>query len=212
MNDSLELEIEDLITRGFESPDVDYKAPGDWNVWGQNEKCELVRDVIALANSDKPGWLILGVSEKNDGTFRQQGLTEAQAASFDPTPIGEKISQHADPAVPLRVHKRRVDGRLYVAIQVQPFQTLPHICVRNGGNGVLQQASIYVRTEACQTTKLTDVDHLRRLVDRATLNSADELVARINELMKRAHPERPDPKALFERQIEDARRGPRGTP
>ena len=54
------LEIETLVRRGFESLDVDYKAAGNWREWSSDQKAELIRDMMAMGNSDRPGWIIFG--------------------------------------------------------------------------------------------------------------------------------------------------------
>lgn len=207
--DRVALEIEGLIHRGRESPDVDAKAPGSWRVWSKAEKAELVRDMMAMANSDRPGWIILGVSEGTAGEWVYDGLTDAQSASFDPSDIGNKVKRLADPEVQFSVHRREVDGRRYVAIRVEPFQTMPHVCKSSSGS-VVEEGAIYVRTEACETTRVTTAEQMRRLVERAIQMHADSIVGRIAQLMAQAGilgavTEAPKPEEEWARQIQEAR-------
>lgn len=204
----MDLDLGRLVQRGFESPDLDYKAPGGWHSWDKNAKAELVRDLAAMGNSDRPGWIIVGVEETRAGTFVCTGLTDEQLSGFDPTPIGLWAGNYIQPPIHIRVHKPTVDGRLYSAIQVLPFQTVPHICIKSCGE-TLSEAAIYVRTDACQTTKISSAAQMRSLIERATANSADALIARIDELFRRARSdgrqmgESEDVRARFEQQIRE---------
>ena len=207
--DPAALEIEDLIRRGHESPDVDAKAPGSWKVWSKAEKAELVRDMMAMANSDRPGWILLGISEGSAGEWVYDGLTEAQSASFDPSRIGGKVKRFADPEVAFSVHREQFDGRWYVAIRTEPFQKMPHIC-KASHPGVLDEGVIYVRNEACETTRVTAAEQMRRLIERAIQMHADSIVGRIAELMAQAGmlgavAEAPKPEAEWARRIQEAR-------
>lgn len=173
-DDPLTLEIEALIRRGRESPDLDAKGPGNWSSWSKPEKAELVRDMMGMANSDRPGWILLGISEDNAGTWVHDGLTDSQSASFDPSDIGKKVRRLADPEVKFSVHRVDVEGKRYVAIRVEPFQTLPHIA--KASSGTIDEGAVYVRSEACETTKVTTAEQMRRLIERAIQMHADSIV------------------------------------
>ncbi len=142
-------------------------------------------------------------------------MSEEQAAGFDPTPIGEWVTNYFEPPIRFRLHKPRVNGKLFVVTQVHPFQTVPHICIKSYDT-VLHQAAIYVRSEACQTVKVQSADKMRALVERATTNSADALVARIDELLRRASQNTAigtaatATRAAFDQQIQEIRRLPGG--
>ena len=207
-DDPLELQIGALIRKGHESPDLDAKGPGSWKNWGNAEKAELVRDMMAMANSDRPGWILLGISEGTAGEWVYDGLTDSESASFDPSDIGKKVKRLADPEVQFAVHRLEVDGRRYAAIRVDPFLTMPHICRTSSGT-VLDEGAVYVRNEACETTRVTTAEQMRRLVERAIQMHADSIVGRIAELMAQAGlgaaTQAPKPEAEWASQIEQAR-------
>ena len=62
-------ELVQIVKWGQERPDLDYKQPSDWKQWSKEAKAELVRDMMALANSDIPGYLVIGVTDEG-GTVR----------------------------------------------------------------------------------------------------------------------------------------------
>ncbi len=209
-DDPLELQIEALVRRGHESPDVDAKGPGSWKVWGKAEKAELVRDMMAMANSDRPGWILLGISEGDAGEWVYDGLTEAQSASFDASTIGGKVKRFADPEVAFSVHRARIDGRRYVAIRTEPFHNMPHICKASHPD-ILDEGAIYIRNEACESMKVASAEQMRELIERAVQMHADSIVGRIAELMAQAgrlapSVAAPEPETRWAGQIETARR------
>lgn len=59
----------ELIHKGFESKDLDYKGPIMWNE-ADNRRvcCGIVKDVLAMANT-KGGYIIIGVEEKSRGNI-----------------------------------------------------------------------------------------------------------------------------------------------
>lgn len=179
------LEIESLVRRGHESPDVDAKGPGHWGSWNAEEKAELIRDMMAMGNSDRPGWIIIGISEGVAGEWLYVGLSDAQSASFDPSNVGKKVRQLSDPEIAFDVQRPQVDGKRYVAIRVEPFQSTPYVCKASVGN-VLQEGTVYVRTEACETKRVAAAAQMRRLIERATQSDADSIVNRIATLMAKA--------------------------
>jgi len=179
------LELQDLVRRGYESQDVDYKGPGSWKTWNSDQKAELIRDMMAMGNSDRPGWIILGVAEGTGAGWMHVGLTDVEAKSFDPSDIGKKVKRQSDPEVRFSVRRAEVDGKAYIAIRTEPFGSVPHVCKTSSGT-VLDEGAIYVRTEAAETSKVTTAEQMRRLVDRGIQVHADLIVGRIASLVQEA--------------------------
>ena len=201
----------DLVRRGYESPDVDYKAPASWRRMSGADKAELVRDVMGMANASRPGWIIYGISEGSGGQWVRNGVDEQSARSFDPSTIGNKIRRYCDPEASFAVHRQEVDGRLYVAIRVAPFQSVPHICRKSHGD-VLSEGAVYVRTAASETSKVQDAGQMRALLDRGIQIHADLIVHRLEELHFRVYgtpqppaQSPPDSRSFFENEIAEAR-------
>lgn len=178
--DNLQIDFEPIIF-GFdrENATIEYKSAVGWNELGRRGQREIIRDLMAFGNSDTIGYLVIGVDPI---TYNRTGITEEQAASYDPTPIGELIRTHSDPEVQFSLHVPEVQGRHFVVFRVIPFATVPHICRRSYGD-VLQEAAIYVRTDNAQSIKVPTAAHMRRLVERATLNQKETLLAQIRSLV-----------------------------
>ena len=70
-----------ILLRGHESKDFDYKSAAEWDEKDKKACCELVKDILAMANT-LGGFIVIGVSESASG-FSFDGVTPAQAKTFD---------------------------------------------------------------------------------------------------------------------------------
>ena len=177
------LDLEPIVF-GFdrETAVIEYKSGIGWDEMGRRAQRELVRDLMAFGNADTFGYLVVGVSQTDSGMYERSGISEEQAASYDPTPIGEVVRTYSDPEVQFTIHVPEFQGRRFVMFRVAPFATVPHIC-RQSYDNVLEQAEIYVRADNAQSIKVPTAQHMRRLVERATFNQRESLLAQIRELV-----------------------------
>jgi hypothetical protein len=79
-----------ILLRGHESRDFDYKAAVDWNEAADKKACcELVKDILAMANT-AGGFIVIGVSEPPMG-FSFDGVSPVQAKTFDTTRLNRLV-------------------------------------------------------------------------------------------------------------------------
>ena len=79
--------LRDVIFRGVESDELDYKAAQSWTALSRGGRGKLVRHLIALANT-KGGFLVIGVGEDQAGRpSLYTGVSDEESASFDPTAV-----------------------------------------------------------------------------------------------------------------------------
>ena len=80
--------LRDVIFRGIESDELDYKAAQSWNALTRTGRGKIVRHLIALANT-KGGYLVIGVGEDAAGKpILYTGVNDEECASFDPSAVG----------------------------------------------------------------------------------------------------------------------------
>ena len=71
----------ELVTRGVESDELDYKAAMNWNTMSRAAKGKIARHLTAFANV-RGGFLVIGVGESSSGIPDQlTGVSEDDAAS-----------------------------------------------------------------------------------------------------------------------------------
>jgi hypothetical protein len=67
-----------VVCKGVESRDFDYKGPGSWKEFGTEARCQLTKDILAMANTSG-GSIVIGVEER-EHRFVHTGLSSDQAA------------------------------------------------------------------------------------------------------------------------------------
>ena len=164
----------ELITRGIESDELDYKAAQNFKELSSAGKAKFVRHCLALANT-KGGYLVVGVGEdKNGRPSLLTGLTEAQARSFDPSLVGGFINAHVDPPNDFTIERPVVNGKQYAVFVIRRFSSVPHVCSRPCDRE-LQQGVFYIRTPDASSRAAHRAGEIHALIQRALRNQREEL-------------------------------------
>ncbi|MBE9569024.1 MAG: ATP-binding protein, partial [Proteobacteria bacterium] len=90
-------QLEEILLQGYESKDLDYKGPCQWDEKDKKACCEIVKDILAMANT-LGGYIVIGVKE-NDKGFECQGLSVEQAKSFETSRLNRFLQNYADPPI-----------------------------------------------------------------------------------------------------------------
>lgn len=174
MNLQLDINWADLIYRGIESEELDYKAAQNWKTLRRSGKAKFVRHCLAMANT-KGGYIVVGVGEDISGKpALYTGLNEEQAKSFDPTPVGNFINKHADPQINFTIERPVVDGKQYAVFAIQRFDDIPHICSQ-GCEHELLQGVFYIRTVDASSRPAYRASEIHNIVRRSLRNQRETL-------------------------------------
>ena len=164
----------ELVNRQVESDELDYKSAMSWRTMTRLEKAKIVRHLTAFANT-RGGFLVIGVSENESGVpSLRTGVTEEQAGSFDPTPVGNFINAHIEPVLDFTIERPIVDGKRFVIFAVRPFRHLPHVCSR-GVEGELQEGMFYIRTAEASSRPARRAFEMQELIRRSMRNEREQL-------------------------------------
>ena len=182
----LEQLVRQLLDRQAESRSLDYKAP---IMFGPTrpEKGEILRDVMAFANTRDGGYILIGV-EQSGGSFVPVGLSEAQAASFDPTDIGTFAQNYCSVLPKVTASVARIEQKNLLLLRVDEFGEEPIVCTRdlhdtNGKSLILRAGSIYVRTADARCMPIETGEAMRSFLDLAVQKRGDALLQQISRLV-----------------------------
>jgi hypothetical protein len=192
-----------LISRGYESKELDYKSA---IYWCENEKkgcCEIVKDILAIANHGG-GWIIIGVSEIDSG-FSPDGVSGEQASTFDTTRVNRFLNNYADPPINTTIHKPKFEDKLFVCIAIPGFSDTPHICQKEYPD-VLTAPTLYVRTYNNESAPIKTSADFRDIVERGIKNRSDHLLESFRTILHGGLLQtKPTAKESFLEQIETAK-------
>ena len=198
---------EDIIKRGVESDELDYKAAQNWNKLTRTGRAKFARHCMAMANT-KGGYVVVGVGEDASGKpCLFTGLTEEESQSFDPTEIGNFINRFSDPQIEFTLERPVVDGKQYVVFAIQRFSQLPHVCT-GGCEHELQQGVFYIRTADASSRPAYRASEVHALIQRAMRNQRELLGRMLRGLLYENHTAVPgnDGQSRFQEELSHSRR------
>lgn len=177
--------VRQLLEQAAETRNLDYKGPMAWQ-GPKATRAELVRDLMCFANTPDGGYILVGVQETSTGP-KAVGVTEKQAKTFDPTPIGDLAQGYCSVLPVFRVHRVSIDGRIFVLLTVDEFGDQPIVCTKDlhGPNNelVLRAGAVYTRTVDAKSTEIRTGEDMQRLLDLAVRKRGDALLAQIAGLL-----------------------------
>ncbi len=192
----------EVVHRGVETQELDYKAAQEWSKLSRVGKAKFVRHAIALANT-KGGYVVVGVGEDDNGNPTDyQGLTEAQLRSFDPSIVGQFINLYADPSIDFDIVRPEVDGKHYAIFVIRRFNGLPHVCGDHCGEE-LQQGAFYIRTPDARSRPAYRASELHGLIQRALRNQREVLGRMLRGVLYEGRQfAEPDAEREFQKQVD----------
>ncbi len=195
-----------IIEANSESKSLDYKGPMNWDPTDKKSCCELVKDIMAIANTEG-GYIVIGVAERSEG-FELVGVSSDQAGSYESTALCQFIQKYSDPPINVRVQKVSHRGRNLVVLEIPRFKDTPHICQKDYPS-VLSDRALYVRSDNNESAPLKSSSDFRALIEAAIRNRTDSLLASFRAILTSSQSPTEatsDAEAQFKSQIEDARR------
>ena len=194
-----------IIESNCESKSLDYKGPMSWDTKDKKSSCDLVKDIIAIANTEG-GYIVIGVAEKDEG-FELVGVKPDQAGTFESTALCQFIQNYSDPPINVRVQKVSHNGKKLVILEIPRFKDTPHICQKDFP-GVLTDRTLYVRTDNNESAPIKSSADFRALIENAIRNRTDSLLTSFRAILTSSSPSTnaiPESEEQFKSQIEAAR-------
>lgn len=201
-------DVRRLLLQRAETKNLDYKRTFNWVAATHDDKCEITKDILAMANTQDGGQLIFGV---DDGTFDFVGMDEQELQSFDSTRVNDFLRRFSDPYLACTVYKFTIDNKHTVVIEVPEFSEVPILCRADANSAnaprrtILKRGGLYVRTERPSSELVSSADEMRDVIGRASRKKREDLIRTIEALMTGAPAEpRVDAQRAFDAELEDA--------
>ncbi len=181
-----EEDVRRLLTQKTETKNLDYKETCNWATANNDGKCEIVKDILAMANTQDGGQIVFGVEDRS---FNFGGMADTEFQSFDSTRVNDFLRRFSDPAFACTVYKFTIDGRQAVVIEVPEFQEVPILCRADANSSndprklILKRSGLYVRTEKPSSELVSNADEMRDIIGRASRKKREELVRTIQALV-----------------------------
>lgn len=177
--------VQALIELGNEDRNLDYKGAFSWSDATGDEKCGIVKDVLAFSNTRDGGTILVGVNDKSGAL---EGLTDEQSASFDQTKFNNFLQRYTAPRHTANVYRLDIGGKRVVAIDIPEFSEVPILCARDANNSanksILKRAALYMRTDRATSEAIEDAEAMRELLNRGLIRRQDELFRAFKEIIQ----------------------------
>jgi Putative DNA-binding domain len=177
-------DVRELLAVKSEGKNLDYKQSMNWAAATANQKAAVIKDVLAMANTQDGGKIIFGV---RDTDFEAIGMSDDDFQSFDATRFSDFLNRYSDPSFACAVHKLAIDNTQFIVIDVPEFTTVPIICKSDAndaqGTQVLKRGAIYIRTNRASSEAVPDAEGMRELMNRAVVKRGDELLRMVERLI-----------------------------
>jgi hypothetical protein len=166
-----------LIRIGREEEALDYKRSYDLSGRFTKDRVEMVRDVVAMANTFG-GYVVLGVNENRSGNtilYEPVGIAEDHLTSLDIDRLKPQIERYLNVSVPMKLQIHRLeeyDGQCFGLIYVEESSGSPIIMEKDGqyqdqnGNSVevFRAGDVFVRYGA--SSRRADQNSMREQISK----------------------------------------------
>ncbi|MBX9911289.1 MAG: ATP-binding protein [Beijerinckiaceae bacterium] len=154
-------ELEALLLGAEETPKLEFKAAMAWEARG------LIKDMLAMANVQDGGRIIIGVADD----MTRQGVSQGQIDSFNIDLMRDQVRPFAHPYIRFSVDcATDSNGLDYVVIDVRQFDDMPVICARDGHE--VNEGRIYYRPMRgrAQSAPISNALDMAEILDLAVVN------------------------------------------
>ncbi len=169
------------LQQNDETRDVEYKAAMAWNEKDKAACCGVVKDILAMANMGG-GLIIIGVDQMDNGSFKPTGLPDHMLGSWETTRVNNFVQRYADPPINTRTRRFSDAGMTFIALDVPPFPSVPHLCMKDYP-GELQAFALYVRTANNESAPIKSSADFDAIIERAVRNRSERLLSSIRTIL-----------------------------
>ena len=177
-------DFEEILSKNTELKNHDFKLTLNWDNATKEERGKLIKDILAMTNTQDGGNILFGVRDKD---YELVGMPEADLHALDTAKVNDLLHVYADPKFSCEVSKHKIRGKLAASISVPEFRETPNICkgdLNSADNKVILRAgAVYVRSDDGKSIA-AGAHEMRELLGRAVVKRGDGLLEDIRRLIQ----------------------------
>jgi hypothetical protein len=184
------LDVEDLkvlIDLRSENRNLDYKETILWDSDHKDEKRKIIKDILAMANTQDGGVIICGIRDED---YELVGVSDQCFEGIDTTKINDLLHNYSEPEFSCNLYKIKINNKKIIVIEVPEFTEEPIICKKDAHSSVdnnrliLKEAQIYIRTDKATSEPITSVALMRKLLGMALRKKRELLLTEIKNILE----------------------------
>jgi len=157
-------ELEALLEGGIETPRIEFKSCCEFHVR------TFAKGILAMSNIRDGGYIIVGVRQLEDDSFKREGINDDVKKSFKFDDMKDKLAPFTDPHVEFTVEivKDR-ENKEYAVIRIFQFNEIPVICCKTQYD--LKEGVIYYRSQKGKVSSapVSNSFDMRDMITNATI-------------------------------------------
>ena len=179
-----EKNFKEIIEGNDESIHLEFKRSFDFNS-DKIQKEKIIKAVIAMANTQNGGDIVIGINDCKSSFERFEGINEEHLKKFEKEieNLKSQVEKHSSSPVPFEIYKTVAildskKSRNYIVIRVPEFEYLPVICKQastknincSSSEGIiLESGALYIRSlkDKPSSSKIKDSNDMMELLRRA---------------------------------------------
>ena len=172
-----------------ETRQIEWKA--SQNLKDKGYLAKIARAIMALANTQDGGYLVIGIDQTFNGPEHYQGIPKEDIQQWESPKLIDNMRNYMQPSVPFVCIPEKHDGKTFVVVKVPQFEDQPVICIKTqttSGNGskveIHTQAGVcYVRPRSKpESVSVSTYEDMNDLLDLAAKKRAAKLIRQARDI------------------------------
>jgi len=144
-------ELRDLLELKREGPTLDYKQ--DLNLEAKEDEAEFIKDVLALANSGYPAYIVTGIKDK---TWEPIDISK----HYSQVQLNQILQYRTDPPISVEYAEMELNGITHGIVKISG-ENPPYLVMLKDKFGGIQKGTVFVRNiDANEGARRVDLDQM----------------------------------------------------
>lgn len=149
-------ELRDLVQLKKEGPTLDYKQ--DLNLEAKKDEAEFIKDVLALANSGYPAYIVTGIKDK---TWEPIDISK----HYSQVQLNQILQYRTDPPISVEYAEMELNGVTHGIVKISG-EDPPYLVMVKDKFGGIQKGTVFIRNvDMNEGARRAELDQMYSKVD-----------------------------------------------